>query len=62
MTGDPYKLTCWQCSREIEVPAGAPEDPVIIRCPHCETALNCWWRAADDAGLSPDPGGLTDAD
>jgi hypothetical protein len=25
MSGETYKLTCWQCSREIEVPAGAPD-------------------------------------
>lgn len=54
MTTETYRLECWQCSREIEVPASAPEVPVIARCPHCETALNCWWRCADDAGLSPD--------
>jgi DNA-directed RNA polymerase subunit RPC12/RpoP len=62
MTRETYKLTCWRCLRELELPAAAPEARVVIRCPHCRAELDCWWRCADDAGLSPDPGGLTDAD
>jgi hypothetical protein len=46
--GELYRLDCWRCGRESEHPAGAPEEPITLRCPHCGAALQGCWRPATE--------------
>lgn len=38
-----YKLQCWSCSKDVQLPAvgGA-----LYGCPHCGAALTIQWNAA----------------
>jgi DNA-directed RNA polymerase subunit RPC12/RpoP len=39
-----YKLNCWRCGREVEIQAGAANQPESRECPHCGTRLVLEWR------------------
>lgn len=52
--GELYRLDCWRCGRESEHPAGAPEEPITLRCPHCGAALRGCWRPAAEEGSNGD--------
>lgn len=48
-TYEVYKLECWQCAREVEIPAGDPKRPETRTCSYCGAALRLEWHPPEAA-------------
>jgi len=42
VTGEIWKLSCYGCNRELELPAGATAES--LHCPNCGAPLMIDWR------------------
>jgi len=42
-----YELVCSGCNRTIEIRAGDPDKPEVVRCPKCGAELPVEWRAGE---------------
>jgi uncharacterized paraquat-inducible protein A len=45
VTCERYQLACFGCEATVEVPAGAPNDAEMLRCPRCGSSLETDWRS-----------------